>query len=525
MMKVLATDGTSEEGIACIKACAQVDVKPALKPEELLAIIGDYEALIVRSASQVTAQVIEAGKKLMVIGRAGVGIDNIDVNAATQKGIIVVNAPTGNTISAAEHTIGLMMSLARHIPQANASLKGGQWLKSKYTDIEVRNKTIGIIGLANIGAAVARRAQGLEMKVIAHDPFVSPERAKQMNVTMVSLEELFKTADFITIHTPLNATTKGLITEKEIALMKPSVRIINCARGGLINEELLAKAITDKKIAGAALDVFAKEPTTESPLFSKDNVVVTPHLGASTAEAQVTAARDVAEQIVDVLNGRPAKYAVNIPFVTADTFAVLSPFMKTVSVAGALLSQLAEGPITNLRIKYDGELANYDTTILKASILNGLLEAISNERVNLVNANVVANRRGITVVEEKNAVCENYTSLVTLEATTAKGTTAVAATVLRGEPHIVRVKDYWVDIVPTGGYFLFSDHMDRPGIIGAVGNITGTANININSMNVSRLKPRGQALMILSLDEPLPEKVLNQIKAVHDISDAKLVKL
>jgi D-3-phosphoglycerate dehydrogenase len=491
----------------------------------LLAIIGDYEGLIVRSASQVTAQVIEAGKKLMVIGRAGVGIDNIDVNAATQRGIIVVNSPTGNTIAAAEHTIGLMMSLARHIPQANASLKAGQWLKSKYTGIEVRNKTIGIIGLGNIGSAVARRCQGLEMKVIAFDPFVSAERAKQLMVTMVSLEELFKTSDFITIHTPLNATTKGLITEKEIALMKPSVRIINCARGGLIDEELLAKVITEKKIAGAAIDVFSKEPTTESPLFSKDNVVVTPHLGASTAEAQVTAAKDVAEQIVDVLNGRPARYAVNIPFVTAETFAVLSPFMKTVSVAGALLSQLADGPITNLHIKFDGELANYDTTILKASMLNGLLETISNERVNLVNANVVANRRGITVVEEKNAACENYTSMVTLVATTPQGTTAVAATVLRGEPHIVRVNDYWVDIVPSGGYFLFSDHLDRPGIIGAVGNITGTANININSMNVSRLKPRGQALMVLALDEPLSEKVLKQIKAVPDIADAKLVKL
>ena len=525
MMKVLATDGTSPEGVACIKSCAQLDIKPALKPEELLAIIGDYEALIVRSASQVTAQVIEAGKKLMVIGRAGVGIDNIDVNAATQRGIIVVNSPTGNTIAAAEHTIGLMMSLARHIPQANASLKAGQWLKSKYTGIEVRNKTIGIIGLGNIGSAVARRCQGLEMKVIAFDPFVSAERAKQLMVTMVSLEELFKTSDFITIHTPLNATTKGLITEKEIALMKPSVRIINCARGGLIDEELLAKVITEKKIAGAAIDVFSKEPTTESPLFSKDNVVVTPHLGASTAEAQVTAAKDVAEQIVDVLNGRPARYAVNIPFVTAETFAVLSPFMKTVSVAGALLSQLADGPITNLHIKFDGELANYDTTILKASMLNGLLETISNERVNLVNANVVANRRGITVVEEKNAACENYTSMVTLVATTPQGTTAVAATVLRGEPHIVRVNDYWVDIVPSGGYFLFSDHLDRPGIIGAVGNITGTANININSMNVSRLKPRGQALMVLALDEPLSEKVLKQIKAVPDIADAKLVKL
>lgn len=525
MMKVLATDGTSAEGVVCIKECAQLDIKPALKPEELLAIIGDYEALIVRSASQVTAQVIEAGKKLMVIGRAGVGIDNIDVNAATQRGIVVVNAPTGNTIAATEHTIGLMMALARHIPQANASLKSGQWLKTKYTGIEVRNKTIGIIGLGNIGSSVARRALGLEMNVIGYDPYLSAERAKQLNVTMVTLDELYKKADFITIHTPLNATTKGMIGEKEIALMKPSVRIINCARGGLIDEALLAKAVADKKIAGAAVDVFSKEPITESPLFGNDNIIVTPHLGASTAEAQVTSARDVAEQIVDVLNGRPAKYAVNIPFVPSETFAVLSPFMKTASVAGKLLNQLAEGQIKAIRIKYEGEIANYDTAILKASVLNGLLEAISDERVNLVNANVVANRRGISVVEEKITTCENYTSLVTLVATASAGETTVSATVLRGEPHVVRINDYWLDIVPSGGYFLFSDHLDRPGIIGAVGNVTGSSNININSMHVSRLKPRGKALMILALDEPLDDKVLKQIKAVPDIATAKLVKL
>lgn len=525
MMKVLATDGTSAEGVACIKECAQLDIKPALKPEELLAIIGDYEALIVRSSSQVNAQVIEAGKKLMVIGRAGVGIDNIDVQAATQRGIIVVNAPTGNTISAAEHTIGLMMSLSRHIPQANASLKNGQWLKNKYTGIEVRNKTIGIIGLGNIGSAVARRAQGMEMKVISYDPFVSVERAKQLQVSMVSLEELYKNSDFITIHTPLNANTKGMIGEKEIAMMKPSVRIINCARGGLIDEELLARAVTEKKIAGAAVDVFTKEPMTESILFEQDSIIVTPHLGASTAEAQVTAARDVAEQIVDVLNGRPARYAVNIPFVSAENYVILSPFMKTASIAGTLLSQLVGGQIDSIHIKYEGEIANYDTGILKASVLNGILGTIVEERVNLVNAQVIANRRGISVAEEKNNTCENYTSLVTLIATTNKGTTTVAATVLRSEPHIVRVNDYWLDIVPSGGYFLFSDHLDRPGIIGAVGNVTGNANINIHSMHVSRLKPRGQALMILALDEPLSDKVLKQIKSVPDISTARLVKI
>lgn len=524
-MRVLATDGVSAEGIACIYGCAQVDVKPTPKPEELVAMIGDYEALIVRSQSQVTAQVIEAGKKLMVIGRAGVGIDNIDVNAATQKGIVVVNAPTGNTISATEHTIALMLALARHIPQANASLKSGKWDRNKFMGTEVRNKTLGVIGLGNIGKEVARRAQSFEMKVIAYDPFISAEHASQLRVTMVSLEELFKTSDFITLHVPLNANTKGIIGEKEIALMKPSVRIINCARGGLIDEELLAKAVAEKKIAGAAVDVYTKEPTTQSPLFDKDAIIVTPHLGASTAEAQVTAAKDVAEQIVDVLNGKPARYAVNIPFVAAETFVALAPFMKVASVAGKLLCQLAEGQIKSLRIRYEGEIANYDTAILKASVLGGLLETISEERVNLVNANLVATRRGIGVVEEKIAVCENYAGLITLIATTTTGMTTVAATVMRGEPQVVRVNEYWIDIVPTGGYFLFSDHLDRPGIIGAVGNVTGSANININSMHVGRLKPRGQALMILALDEPLPENVLHQIRAIPDIITAKLVRL
>ncbi len=525
VMKVLIADSVSEEGIECLRSCAQVDVKTGMKPEELIKIIGDYEALIVRSQTQVTDKIIEAGKKLMVIGRAGVGIDNINVEAATQRGIIVVNAPTGNTISAAEHTIALMLSLARHIPQAYISLKGGKWDRNKFTGTEVRGKMLGIIGLGNIGAEVARRARGMEMKVLGFDPFVSADRANQLQVNMVPFEQLLKQSDFITLHIPLNAQTKGLIGEKEIAMMKPTARIINCARGGIIDEELLARVVAEKKIGGAAVDVFTKEPMTESPLFKVDGIIVTPHLGASTEEAQVTAARDVAEQIVDVLNGKPARYAVNIAFVAAETYAILAPFMKTAQVTGRFLSQLTEGQVKSIRIRYEGEIANYDTAILKASVLGGMLEAISEERVNLVNANVVATRRGMAVVEEKIPTCDNYTALLTLIATTSGGTTTVAATVMRGEPHIVRVNDYWIDVVPTGGYFLFADHRDRPGIIGAVGNITGSANINIHSMSVGRLKPRGQALMILALDEPLPEDVRQKILAIPDIDTVKLVKL
>lgn len=525
VMKVLVADSCSAEGIACLNDCAQVDVKTGLKEHELINIIGEYEALMVRSQTQVTNKIIEAGKKLMIIGRAGVGIDNIDVEAATQRGIVVVNAPTGNTISAAEHTIALMMALARQIPLANASLKSGKWERSKFMGIEVRGKTLGVIGLGNIGSEVARRARGMEMKVLGFDPFVSADRAAQLEVKVATLEQIYKEADFITVHIPLNAQTKGLIGEKEFALMKPTTRLINCARGGIIEEALLARMVAEKKIAGAAIDVFSKEPMTDSPLFKVDNIIVTPHLGASTEEAQVTAARDVAEQIVDVFAGKPARYAVNIAFVAAETFAVVSPFIKTASAAGKLLSQLTEGQVKNLRIRYEGDIANYDTTILKTSVLGGMLEMISEERVNMVNANLVANKRGITVVEEKINTCENYASLITLIATTTAGMVTVSATVLRGEPHIVRVNDYWIDLVPTGGYFLFSDHLDRPGIIGSVGNVTGTANININSMHVGRLKPRGEALMILALDEPLPADVINKLKAIPNIQTAKLVKL
>ena len=524
-MKVLIAEPVSEEGIDILRRHAEVDVKPELKPEELISVIGDYEALVVRSQTKVTAQVIAAGKKLQVIGRAGVGVDNVDVEEATRRGIVVVNAPTGNTISAAEHTIALILALARHIPQANAMLKSGVWKRSAFMGTEVRNKTLGIIGLGNVGSAVARRAQGLEMKLIAHDPFISADHARNLQVELVTLKQLLKEADFITLHTPLTSQTKKLIGAKELALVKPTVRIINCARGGLIDEEALAKAVKEGRVAGAAIDVFSTEPTTESILFDSNNIIVTPHLGASTAEAQVMAARDVAEQIIEVFEGRPARYSVNAPFIPAEMLSALAPFIQVAATVGRLVSQLVEGQVSAIQIKYNGEVSNYDTKVLTAAALGGLLEQVSEERVNLVNANIVATRRGLAVVEQKEATCENYASLVTVEATTSAGVTTVAGTVMRGEVHIVRVNNYWIDIVPTGGYFLFSDHLDRPGLIGAVGKITGEADINISFMHLSRLKPRGQALMILALDEPLPEEQRQQILSLPDIYTAKVVKL
>jgi len=524
-MKVLIADKLAEEGINILRPHAEVDVKTGLKPEELIAIIGDYDALIVRSQTQVTADVIKAGKKLQVVARAGVGVDNVDIDEATQHGIIVVNAPTGNTISAAEHTIALMLALARNIPQANTMLRGGEWKRSAFMGTEVRNKTLGILGLGNVGSEVAKRARGLQMKLIGHDPFISVEHARNLQVELVPIKQLLKESDFITLHMPLTSSTKGMIGAKELATVKPTARIINTARGGLIDEEALAKAIKEKKLAGAAIDVFPTEPCTRSILFEDDSIIVTPHLGASTTEAQAMAASDVAEQVVDILHGKPPRYPVNAPFIPSETLSALAPFMKVAATLGRLVGQLAEGQTNSVQIKYEGEISNYDTNSLKAAVLGGILEGISEERVNLVNANIVAARRGLTVVEQKESTCENYASLITVEVTTSAGATIGAGTVIHGESHIVRVNNFWMDIVPTGGYFLFCDHKDRPGLIGAAGNITGAADINVSAMHLSRLKPRGEALMILALDEPLPEEKQQEIMSLDDVYSVKQAKL
>ena len=524
-MKVLVADSVGEEGIALLRSCAEVDIKPGLKPEELIAIIGDYDALVVRSQTKVTAKIIEAGKKLQVIGRAGVGVDNIDVEAATRLGIIVVNAPSSNTISAAEHTIALILSLARHIPQANASLKSGKWLRTEFTGIEVRNKTLGIIGLGNVGSEVAKRAIGLEMKLLGYDPFVSAESARNFGVEVVPLEQLLKESDFITLHVPLTNSTKGLIGAKELTLVKPTARLVNTARGGLVDEEALVKAINEGRMAGAAFDVFTTEPITDSILFKNDKIIVTPHLGASTVEAQALVSEDVAEQIVDIFNGQPAQYAVNAPFISAETLSVLRPFIRAAAAAGKLVSQLIDGQMATVRIKYEGEISDYDTNILKASVVGGLLSEISEERVNLVNANLVAARRGLTVLEQKEIACANYVNLITVELVTGTGSSTVATTVVQDETHIVRINDYWIDVYPAEGNFMFCDHLDRPGLLGQVGKVTGDANIDITSMHVGRLQPRGQALMILALDEPLTEAQRKKMLAIPDIYSAKPVKL
>lgn len=524
--KVLITDPISEEGIESLRKEAQVDIKTTLKPEEIIAIIGNYDALIVRSQTKVTAAIIEAGKNLQVIARAGVGIDNVDVEAATRCGVIVINAPTGNTVSAAEHAIALMLSLARNIPQANASLKSCEWKRNEFMGTELRGKTLGIVGLGNVGSEVAKRAQSFEMRLIGIDPLVTEEYAQKIGVTLVEKEQLFKESDFVTLHIPLTPQTKGYIGKKELDAVKPNFRVINCARGGLIDENELVKAIHEKRVAGAAIDVFEKEPCTDSILFTENKIIVTPHLGASTEEAQVLAARDVAEQIVDIFKGLPARAAINMPYIPSETMMALKPYLKLTQSLCKLIYTLAEGQSKSIRIKYNGDIADYDTNIIKATVISGLLYGANDERVNVVNCGVLAAKRGLTVIEEKEATCANYTSCLTVEITTTTGIWTVAGTILNDESHIVRVNDYWLDIVPTAGaYFLFSDHRDRPGFIGAVGKITGDANVNISSMHLGRLKPRGQALLVLSLDEPLPEKQRQQIMALPDVTSVKLVAL
>jgi D-3-phosphoglycerate dehydrogenase len=526
MKKVLVADKLSDKGLEPLRQCAEVDVKTGLKPEELKAIIGQYDALLVRSQTQVTADIIDAASNLQVIGRAGVGVDNIDMEAATRRGVIVVNAPTGNTVSAAEHSVALMLSLARHIPAANASLKAGEWRRSEFMGTEVNGKTLGIVGLGNIGSEVARRARAFGMRLIAFDPFVSVDRAQNLQVELVTLEDLIKEADFITLHVPMTAQTKMLIGAKELAVMKPTARIINAARGGLVDEEALATAIKEGKLAGAAVDVYPKEPPPpDNPLFGLEKAVVTPHLGASTSEAQALAASDVVAQVIDIFNGKPARYAVNAPFISAEQMPLLSPFINVAHSVGRLVSQLSDGQMKTIKITYAGELAEFDTTALKAIALGGILEQISEDRVNMVNANLLACQRGLNVVEEKDPSCENFTNMITVECTTTSGTTSVSGTVVRDETHIVKVNGYWIDIVPTGGFFLFSDHQDMPGLIGAVGKITGDADVNVSYMHLSRQKPRGQALMIMALDEPLEEEYRQKVLALPKVQTARIVKL
>jgi len=524
-MKILVTDSVASAGVEILRQYADVDIQPALTPEQLQSIVGRYEALIVRSQTKVTCNIIDAADNLQVIGRAGVGVDNIDVDAATRRGILVVNSPEGNIVSTAEHTIAMLLALARNIPRADSLLHAGVWNRT-LKGYEIRNKVLGIIGLGRVGTEVAEMAKGLRMNVISYDPMVSESRAKRLGVQMVELETLLAESDFITIHVPLNPTTKGLIGEGQLKLVKPTAMVINCARGGIVDEKALYEALEQGRLAGAAVDVFSREPAQDNILLKSDRVIATPHLAASTVEAQTSAGIDVAEQVIAVLKGYPPKSPVNAPMIAAEVMAVLSPYLQVGAMIGLVAAQLIEGHLKSLTIHYQGDIAKENTDPIKVAVLSGLLEMLADERINMVNVDIVVKSRGLRITEEKDITCENYASMLTVEMDTTSGRTLVGGASLRGRAHLTRVNDYWLEIEPSDSYMLFTEHKDRPGMIGAVGTIIGNAGLNISQMQVSRgIQRGGKAMMALCLDEPLTTECHHQILAIPDMYKALIVKL
>ncbi|MCK9590916.1 MAG: phosphoglycerate dehydrogenase [Methanoregula sp.] len=525
--KVLVSDPLADEGLAILKKTFDVDVKTDLKEDELCRIIGDYDALLVRSSTEVTAKVIEAGKRLKFIGRAGVGVDNIDMDAATRKGIIVANAPEGNTLAATEHTMAMMLSLARNIPQATASLKKKEWKRSKFMGVELNEKVLGIVGFGRIGRELAKRAIAMDMKCVAYDPFISKERAAQLGVEMMSVEDLFRIADVITVHTPLIAETRHLINAKSIATMKEGVRLINCARGGIIDEKALYDAVKSGKVAGAALDVFETEPPTESPLLTLDQIIVTPHLGASTVEAQVNVAVSVVKQCIEVLNGGSAKYVVNAPMVPPELAEVLEPYAQLAEKMGRFVIQIAGGRLSSVECIYGGELSAYAGSMkfVTRLALKGLLDPILQQPVNIVNADFIAKERGISVSETVTQESSGFKNLITIRIKTDKGEETVSGTVFfRGRSRIVAVGGYTMDMIPEG-YVIVSRHLDKPGVIGRASTILGKCNINIAGMQVGRITPGDKAIMILNVDSEVPAEVMEEIRGMPGIFTATFAKI
>ena len=526
-IKILIADSIAHDGIKLIQEFAKVDSIFGLSETALCEKISDYDALIVRSATQVTANVIRAGEKLKIIGRAGTGVDNIDLAAATEKGIIVVNAPQGNTIAAAEHSVALMLSLARHIPQADKSLSTGKWERSNFVGAELRGRTLGLIGFGPVGAAVARRAIGLEMSVIAHDPFVPAERLRSLGVESVTLKDLFKKSDFISFHTPLTPQTKGMISDDQINLMKTGTRIINAARGGILDEDALLRGIESGKIAGAALDVFATEPPkSDSPLLNNPKIITTPHLGASTQEAQERVSIDVAKQIVDVLKGNPPTYPVNAPLVSPEIMKDVGPYMKVANLLGSLAAQLVNDQLTSIKLDISGEIAEQGVVLLKSSAIAGLLKPISEDVVTLVNANLAAEKHGWVIEERLFSSHEIFHNLIgiTVETNTQKITLNGAVSHLRAK--LVSINDLEVDVtIESGDTLLICENEDKPGMIGILGMALASCDINISTMQVARRKPRTNATMIVVVDDIPSDKDLEKLSATDGIKKINLVHL
>ncbi len=521
-MKILVSDTFSPEGLEQMSRDAEVDYRPVITPEELVADIKSYDGLVVRSRTRVTAEVIEAAPKLKVIGRAGVGVDNIDVEKATEKGIIVVNAPHGNTISAAEHTIALLTSLARNIAAASSSVKRGEWKRSEYTGVELNQKILGVIGVGRIGSEVARRARALGMKTIAYDPYIARDHAEKLGIEIVALEELLKQADFITLHLPLNPSTHHLIGEKELAMLKPGVRIVNCARGGLIDEDALCSALQEGRVEGAALDVLEREPPESCKLLELNNVIITPHLGALTREAQTNVALQVSEQVIKALKGEPIVSAVNVPALMPETRAAIGPFLPLARAMGSFYLQMFGGSVDEIELTYSGQIASMPLAPLTLSCLIGFLQHIVGDGVNWVNASYIAKNRGIAVKETSTTEVKNYSNLITMRARSGQEEHLISGTLLNSDMRMVRVDEYRIEIVPAP-YMLVTTHNDRPGVVGKIGTLLGDENVNIASMQLGRKQARGEAMMVLQVDEQMPAETLNKVENLDVITSAHFV--
>lgn len=521
-MRILVADPLADDGVDRLRQVADVEVRTKQTEDQLVDLVAGFDAMVVRSETKVTARILEAGRNLKVVGRAGVGVDNIDVTAATRKGILVVNAPRGNIIAAAEHTIALLTALARNVPQADASVRRGEWTRSKFTGTEIRGKVLGLIGLGNIGSEVAKRAQGLELEVIAYDPAVPDERAEQFNVQLVTLVDLLQRADFISVHAPLIDSTRNLLNAERLALCKPSARLVNAARGGIVDEAALATALTEGRIAGAAFDVFEKEPIpADNPLLAAPNFIATPHVAASTTEAQTSVAFDVAEEVLAVLNGELPRYAINAPSLPPEELAYLRPFADLAERMASLHLQLVGSRVSSVELEFIGELAERDTSLVTAWAIRGLVQPFVEDRINAVNARLIAANRGLKLAEKRDPrAVAGYPATLRLRVDGEE----IEGTVLVGGPRVTRIGAFHVDLAPEGR-FVVSHHEDRPGIVGRVGTILGQQDINIASMQVGRDAPRGHAMMILAVDDPVPDSALELLRSVDGLSDLRYVAL
>ena len=527
-MKVLISDNLAPVGAQILQdAGLDVDIKTGMSPEELKKVIGEYDGLVIRSATKVTAEIIEAADNLKVVGRAGIGLDNVDIPAASKRGIVVMNAPDGNATTAAEHAIAMMMSLTRNIPQATASLKDGKWEKKKFSGHEVTGKTLGIVGIGRIGSIVADRAQGLKMKVIAFDPHMPKDLVDKLGVELVSLDELFRRADYVSVHVPYIKETHHIVSREMIALMKPTARIIDCARGGVLDEEALYEALKEKKIAGAALDVFATEPTNHDncPMLGLDNFICTPHLGASTAEAQENVAVAIAEQMSAYLNRGVVSNAVNVPSVSADVLSKVGPFITLAEMLGSFHMQLARGGVEEVSLEYSGELCDIDNSPVTVAFLKGLFTPILRDAVNFVNAPFIAKERGINIVESKSSKSQVYTSLLTVRVKTTDGENVVSGTVFgKSEPRLVQFNTFRLEALPKGPMLLVYNN-DVPGVIGELGTTIGGFGINVSRMTVGREEEAGRNVILLNTNELLTREMIAEVKNLEHIEDAVLLDM